>query len=141
MPMTVVPDRLHRPRFTTPRENRAVLAVPPMQEAGALARENVQLRITAEYSLQGRSMADLSRQARTELLSAAQTWTASYRKVEQPNLDPQGLIFLAGHQPELFHPGVWFKNFALGTVARQHGAAAVNLVIDSDAMKGTSLPT
>ena len=51
------------------------------------------------------------------------------------------MIFLAGHQPELFHPGVWFKNFALGAVARQHGAAAVNLVINSDAMKSTALPT
>jgi len=139
--MTIAPDQLHRPRFATPRENHAVLAVPPMQEAGDLARENVQHRGAASYSLQGRSLAELSRQARTELLSAAQSWTAAYREAELPRLDPQSLIFLAGHQPELFHPGVWFKNFALGAAARQHGAAAVNLVIDSDAMKGTSLPT
>ena len=53
--------------------------------------------------------------------------------------DPSGLMFLAGHQPELFHPGVWFKNFALGELARRHGAAAINLVIDSDMLKSTSL--
>ena len=85
-------------------------------------KKNVQLRSAADYSLQGRSLAELSRQARAELLDAAQTWTAAYREANLSSRDPQGLIFLAGHQPELFHPGVWFKNFALGAVARQHGA-------------------
>lgn len=138
--MTFAPDRLHPQRLTTPRENRAVLALPPMQDAGALAAENVRLRGTADYALQGRSLAELSRQARAELLAAARTWTAAYREADLPGLDPQGLIFLAGHQPELFHPGVWFKNFALGALARRHSAAAVNLVIDSDTMKSASLP-
>ena len=31
--------------------------------------------------------------------------------------DPHGLLFLAGHQPQMFHPGVWYKNFALGELA------------------------
>jgi hypothetical protein len=141
MLMTFAPEQLYRQRFATPRENRAVLAVPPMEDAGALAAENVQLRSTADYSLHGRSLAQLARQARAELLGAAQTWTAAYRQADPPSLDPQGLIFLAGHQPELFHPGVWFKNFALGELARRHGAAAVNLVIDSDTMKSTALLT
>jgi hypothetical protein len=141
MHMTFGPDQLHRQRFATPRENGAVLAVPSLAEAGGLAAENAQLHRTADYSLQGRSLAELSRQARAELLEVAQAWTGAYRQTHLASLDPQGLIFLAGHQPELFHPGVWFKNFALGALARQHGAAAVNLVIDSDTLKSTSLPT
>lgn len=48
---------------------------------------------------------------------------------------PEALVFLAGHQPQLFHPGVWFKNFALDDLAKRHGAIAVNLVVDSDTMK------
>ena len=112
-----------------------------MEEAGAAAAENVRLRTAAGYWMHGRSLAELSRQARAQLLEAAQAWTAAYREASPPSLDPQGLIFLAGHQPELFHPGVWFKNFALGGLARRHAAAAVNLVIDSDTMKSTSLPT
>lgn len=139
--MTFALEELPRQRFITPRENRAMLVVPPMEEAGALAAENAHLRRTTNYSLQGRSLTELSRQARAELLIAARTWTAAYRETDLPSLDSEGLIFLAGHQPELFHPGVWFKNFALGALARQHGAAAVNLVIDSDTMKSTSLPT
>ena len=46
---------------------------------------------------------------------------------------------MAGHQPELFHPGVWFKNFALSAIAKEHGATAINLVIDSDVMKSNAL--
>ncbi len=141
MHMTLAPDQLRRRRFVTPRENRAMLAVPPLEEAGALAAENVRLRGMAKCVLNGRSLAELSRQARAELLTTAQAWTGAYREARLPSLDPQGLIFLAGHQPEFFHPGVWFKNFALGELARRHGAAAVNLVIDSDAMKSVSLPT
>ncbi len=75
----------------------------------------------------------------TELLAEARRWTAAYRPPAAQGHDPRGPIFLAGHQPELFHPGVWLKNFALGALARRHGATAVNLVIDSDTVKSTSL--
>jgi hypothetical protein len=126
-------------RFVVPRENRATLIMPPLDEAGALAAENARHLTSAECNLQGRSLADISRQARTELIEAARAWTSTYRTVDMPNLDPSGPIYLAGHQPELFHPGVWFKNFALGELARRNGAAAINLVIDSDALKSTSL--
>src|SRR5262249_3806976 len=51
---------------------------------------------------------------------------------------PDSLV-VAGHQPELFHPGVWVKNFALAGMARRHGVTAVNLVVDNDTVKSTSL--
>jgi len=51
-----------------------------------------------------------------------------------PLAQPEPLIFLAGHQPQMFHPGVWLKDFALGALAKQHGAIAVNLVVDSDTL-------
>ena len=54
--------------------------------------------------------------------------------------DPNGLIYLAGHQPQMFHPGVWFKNFALGALAKTHGATAVNLIVDNDVISDASLP-
>jgi hypothetical protein len=48
-------------------------------------------------------------------------------------------LLLAGHQPELFHPGVWVKNFALAGLARAHGRIALNLVVDNDSVKSTAL--
>jgi hypothetical protein len=47
--------------------------------------------------------------------------------------------FVAGHQPELFHPGVWVKNFALAGLARRVGGFALNLIVDNDTLKSTSV--
>jgi hypothetical protein len=104
-----------------------------------LIGRNVQLRGKNDYDLQGRSLSRLSAQAREELLRDARRWTAAYRDLASAGSQRPELIFLAGHQPHLFHPGVWLKNFALGALARRHGAAAVNLIIDSDTVKSTQL--
>src|SRR4029077_11022235 len=48
-------------------------------------------------------------------------------------------FFVAGHQPDLFHPGVWIKNFALNGLAKSYGATPLNLIVDSDAAKATSI--
>lgn len=39
---------------------------------------------------------------------------------------------LAGHQPELFHPGVWFKNFVLENWAGREQRRGINLIVDND---------
>lgn len=46
---------------------------------------------------------------------------------------------MAGHQSELFHPGVWLKNFALAGLARHFDTRALNLIVDSDIAKSTAL--
>jgi hypothetical protein len=46
---------------------------------------------------------------------------------------------VTGHQSELFHPGVWIKNFAAAAIARTAGGAALNLVVDDDILKSTSI--
>ena len=139
--MTTGRGQLDYRHFSAPRENGTALVDPPPGEVGRMLAENARLAAQSDYDVQGRSLAELSRQARAELLADARRWTAAYRRTELASEDPGGPIFLAGHQPELFHPGVWFKNFALGALARQHGAAAVNLIIDSDTIKTASLRT
>jgi hypothetical protein len=116
----------------------AVVA-PPFGEIGSLVRGNVRTHGQYNYEVQGRSLGDLRRQARELLLRDAWHWTRSYRHVETPEANASGLIFLAGHQPEVLHPGVWLKNFVLGTLARRHGAMAVNLLIDSDTPHSVAL--
>jgi hypothetical protein len=56
-----------------------------------------------------------------------------------PGFETGRPLILAGHQPELFHPGVWVKNFALTALARRHHATALNLVVDNDTAKSASL--
>lgn len=40
--------------------------------------------------------------------------------------------FTTGHQPELYHPGVWFKNFVLSTLGKRHDLITGNLIVDND---------
>ena len=50
---------------------------------------------------------------------------------------------MTGHQPTLFHPGVWFKNFLLSSIGKSEGGTAVNLVVDTDTLRtpGIRVPT
>jgi len=79
---------------------------------------------------------------RRELLTVAFEYTSSYRDAHRPASTADWItapIIMGGHQPDLFHPGVWLKNFALDTYARRLGGTAVNLVVDTDRCSGTSV--
>lgn len=140
--MSVMEQPLEYRRLAAPRENRGLLFDPPPADVGSLVARNraLQSELYADFDMQGRTIGQLSAQAREQLLHAAVEYTRSYRTVSDlPAAAAQQPIFLAGHQPNLFHPGVWCKNFVLGHLAQQAGATAVNLVIDSDAVKRTSI--
>lgn len=85
--------------------------------------------------INGIPLTDLSRLGRVELLRSAVNWTSRYRElapVPDPALADSMPFVLSGHQPTLFHPGVWFKNFILSRLGQQLKGVAVNLVIDND---------
>ena len=52
---------------------------------------------------------------------------------------PDGPVILTGHQPELFHPGVWIKTFAAAGLANRLGGTAINLVVDTDTLKSAAI--
>ena len=106
-------------RLQTPQEDRTALVAPSADRVADLVAENLRLRDARHYDLQGRSLADISLLAREELYDAARRWTAAYRNLAALPPDPRQPIFLAGHQPQMFHPGVWFKNFVLGRLAEE----------------------
>ncbi|MGD0382310.1 MAG: hypothetical protein ABSA77_02235 [Thermoguttaceae bacterium] len=137
--MTLSTGEKHFRLLHAPQENRAAVVHPAWDRVSDLIGENISLQSQADYDMQGRKLSAICRQARLELLDAARGWTAAYRNVGPTPDKPSGLIFLAGHQPQIFHPGVWLKNFALGRLADQHRATAVNLIVDSDAISLTSL--
>ena len=124
-------------RLRAPAENGAALIVPPLEQVPSLLGENQALRRGYDASIAGMPLRQLTRQARSELLDAAWRYTSAYRNAEVP--DESAPVLMAGHQPQLFHPGVWFKNFVLGRLARQAGGVAINLIIDSDTLRSASL--
>ncbi len=123
--------------LNAPREDHSHLIEPPLDLANVMLAANRRSICGADCEIQGRTICQLSGEARKQLLAAAQQYTRVYRDVKVPS-EPKA-VFLAGHQPEMFHPGVWYKNFVLARLARDHNAVAVNLQIDSDAMKSAAL--
>jgi hypothetical protein len=109
-----------------------------LREAGTLLTTNRQrLREgTERLNLLDRPFAELRRAAREAAVGAASRAAPGPASRAGPTPD---LLLVAGHQPELFHPGVWVKNFALCGLARAHGATPLNLVIDNDIVKTTAL--
>lgn len=127
-----------RGRLQAPRTPGSVLAEPPLGEVAACLRQNHRRLDHAECTILGRPLAELRKEARQAALAAARDY---FRGAGEPWPDFAGTesLLLAGHQPELFHPGVWVKNFALNALARQHGGIALNLVVDTDLVKTTDL--
>lgn len=124
-------------RLRAPSENRGELVQPPLSEISALLAENASRRARCDAIVAGLPLADLAVQARAELLTAAYRYSSAYRDVPQPRTASP--IVLAGHQPQMFHVGVWCKNFLLSKIAAQQQAAAVNLVVDGDTIKSAAL--
>ncbi|HUY35648.1 MAG TPA: hypothetical protein VMV69_23090 [Pirellulales bacterium] len=131
------PPALEYWRLQTPREHGGTLVEPPLDSVAELLAAAQARRRRYDYDVQGRSLTSLAAEARSGLLAAARRYTSSYRDVAEPAAADR--VLLAGHQPQLFHVGVWFKNVALARLARDERAVAVNLVIDGDTLKEASL--
>ncbi len=122
-----------------PRGHGQFLIEPSWEQLGVdLQANRVEAAAHRDYDIQGQSLGELSADARRGLLAEARAYTACYRDGPAPG-PADGPVVLAGHQPQLFHAGVWFKNFALSWLGRAHRAAAVNLLIDNDIHRLPSL--
>jgi hypothetical protein len=120
------------PRLRAPRDDGSILAVPPLAQAGALLARNHHDLAAAPVEVLGKPGIELRRLARDGAWDAIRRYLGEGGEPLPDAPQPDQPWLVAGHQPELFHPGVWFKNFALHGLARQHGAFALNLVVDND---------
>jgi hypothetical protein len=115
-----------------PSGHGEVVTRPEYAEWAALAREGARTAAAWDIDLCGVPVAELRAMARGEALSAATAFSARMgvpiREVE----DEPDLVVVAGHQPALYHPGIWIKDFLLQRLADETGAAAIDLVVDSD---------
>lgn len=111
-------------RLRAPQDHGQTLQLPSLCESGGLVDANRNLLLSYPQELQAiRSV------ARGELSAMALRYSRQYCDV---NVELFDRIVMSGHQPTLFHPGVWFKNFALDAAAESSGATAINLVVDND---------
>ena len=125
------------PRLRAPQDDGAVFAEPPLGEASALLAGNRERLAEGHVPILDHSLAELRKQARNEALATAREYLEQAGEPVLPS--SEGPLFLAGHQPELFHPGVWVKSFALAGLAKAHGGASINLIVDNDTVKHAAL--
>jgi hypothetical protein len=126
-------------RLRAPSIDAGVLAQPPLERADALLAENRDRLGRWDHDFQGRRAGRLREMARHQVLAQARDYLAA-AGLDVPDGDgPPRHLIVTGHQPELFHPGVWVKNFAAGALAHPGGGAGLNLIVDNDVPKAASI--
>ncbi|QEH33269.1 hypothetical protein OJF2_17700 [Aquisphaera giovannonii] len=132
-------------RLRAPSNDGALLAVPPLAEAlGEISRTADRLRAW-DHDFQGRGARRLRKQVRREVLARAAAFLKRHG-ISSPEIPPSGdpnllpPLIVTGHQPELFHPGVWIKNFAAGSLAAACGGVGLNMIVDNDLPKSATIP-
>ena len=136
--------RSHR----APAESGGRLVDPPVVADGAatiedLVDNNRLLRAAFGTRIGDLRLWELVAATRREVLTVAAEYTGSYRDVVRPDDVADWIarpLIMGGHQPELFHAGVWLKNAALDAYARQVGGTALNLVVDTDRCASATVP-
>lgn len=116
----VLPGTLFVNRLRAPATDGSLLVEPPAERAAELLERSSRFHL--QCSFLGMGHAELRALVRRELLD-----------------DGRGPWFVAGHQPELFHPGVWVKNYVLARLANGHAGTALNLVVDNDTLKSSAV--
>jgi hypothetical protein len=141
------PRRIHR----APVDSGGRLLDPPVgrgaDQAGGgsiedLLDNNRLLRAAFDTRIGDMKLWELVAATRREVLTVATEYTGSYREVMRPVDVADWIsrpIVMGGHQPELFHAGVWLKNAALDAYAHGVGGTAVNLVVDTDRCARTTV--
>jgi len=119
-------------RLRSPAESGQTLVMPPLASASERVERN---HIAGQWG--DASLAPIREIARQELAGLALKYTRQYADVSDP-VNSDRIVF-SGHQPRLFHPGVWFKNFALSQIAKNSNSVSINLVVDNDLCNTASI--
>jgi len=151
------PQASEHAELAVPREHGQLLISPQFSElvSSLQQRPRVESLGHSEYAFCGLTLSSLRRAARKSTVSKAIAYTSGYRNVRLPQLNGQKAtgtstppkfselsdlpIIMGGHQPDLFHCGVWFKNFLLSNLAESSGALAIHFLVDNDLCRSTSI--
>lgn len=128
--------------YRAPRGEGEVLCDPKWSDLKRVWDANREAIKAAGPSIAGGDLRSWRIRARRELFQLAFDYTRAYRdQLPDSSISHEEAIplVLAGHQPQMFHPGVWLKNMALDRLARRTGAIAINLIIDNDTFRSATI--
>jgi hypothetical protein len=122
-------------KLRAPQADGAALIEPPLAEVPAIIAANRKAAVNRDQQLGMRQ--GYCENARRALMGRS-GFTNPTNSADS-EVDVNRPVIMAGHQPTLFHPGVWFKNFLLSSIGKHIGGAAINLVVDTDTIRTASI--
>jgi len=128
-----------RTKPTLPAGHGEVLTRPAYSEWARLATGNHTAASSWTFTVYGVPAAELREMARREALAAASGFSEKLGVTLTDRRDSDRLVVATGHQPELYHPGVWIKDFLLQRLSEVLGAAAFDIVVDTDGFDALSV--
>lgn len=121
-----------RPRPHLPAGHGELLTSPDFSEWASIALANHTASAGWDARVGGVALGELRALARAEALAAGAAYSARLGIEHAAPGDPAGLIVATGHQPEIYHTGVWVKDFLVQRLGRETGATALDVVVDTD---------
>ena len=128
---------LKKLKFSAPKNHREVLQSPSFSHLDSLWQHNIGPRQSAGAKIGDINLDTLKDSARQDVLRLAIDYAQLYGGYCRPA--ENDLIVMAGHQPTLFHPGVWYKNFVLTELSKRFGCTSINFIVDNDICSVASL--
>ncbi len=122
-------------RLRAPKNHGETLHFPPATDWQDVWNQNLQVNFD-NANFKTADLRWIREKARRQFVQAAIDFTKQYRDVDLRH-QPLDRIVMSGHQPTLFHPGVWYKNFALDQLAKKLDATPINWIIDNDSCNTT----
>jgi hypothetical protein len=128
-----------KPKPSIPSGHGELLEQPPYPEWHSLLESNRSATAAWRFEVAGMDAVSLRDAARAEVMECASDFSVRLGVSIRPTATLDAPLIVTGHQPELFHPGVWVKDFLLQRFADENAANAVDLVVDSDGFETLSL--
>lgn len=117
--------------FEIPLRSGEAFCHPPLVQWDALAHDNAAALDRVTVPLSGVPLAEVRRQARPEVLTTAAGYAQALGLAAAAPREGNPLL-VTGHQPSLFHPGIWLKHLVVDRVARDAGGIGLSMPVDTD---------
>lgn len=113
-----------------PQESGGVVCLPPARTFRAAAAANAALLDAADVEIAGVGLRELRARLRARVIAAAAAYGAEIGLAPPAAWSARGPLLGTGHQPYLFHPGIWTKHLLIA----RFGATvpALSMAVDCD---------
>lgn len=129
---------MNRVRLEAPSADRSLLCVPEFSSWAAGVERNRARFAESSATVGGTPLPEVREQLRRDVLARSGSYLASFG-AKLADGDASRPLIATGHQPELFHPGVWIKSLAASRLAERVGGWSLQFLADADAIKHTAV--